>query len=59
MIEFLMSLWKEEDGQDLTEYGLLLVLVALVAISAMSRLAAAIGNAFNNAAAGLSSATPG
>ena len=27
-----MRLWKEEEGQDLTEYALLMVLIALVAI---------------------------
>lgn len=59
MFELLTRLWKDEAGQDLTEYGLLLVLVALVAITAMKALAGAIGNAFNNAASGLSSATGG
>jgi pilus assembly protein Flp/PilA len=59
MIELLKRLWKDEDGQDLTEYGLLLVLVALVAITAMKSLATAIENAFSNAAASLSSATGG
>jgi pilus assembly protein Flp/PilA len=57
MKQLLTRLWKDEEGQDLTEYGLLLVLVALVAISAMKVLAGAIGNAFNNAASSLSSAT--
>jgi len=49
-----VRLWKEEEGQDLTEYGLLLVLVALAAIASMQTLAAALSNAFSNAAASMS-----
>ena len=48
-----MRLWKEEEGQDLTEYGLLLVLLALAAIGSMGTLANAINNTFSNAAANL------
>lgn len=50
----LRRLWQEEEGQDLTEYALLLVLIALVCISAMNTLASSIGNVFSNAAANLS-----
>ncbi len=39
-------LWQEEEGQDLVEYGLLLVLVSLGAVAAMGTLASAISNAF-------------
>lgn len=35
-------LWKEEEGQDLVEYALLLVLIALAAITAITKLAEAI-----------------
>jgi len=48
------SLWKEEEGQDLTEYGLLLVLIALAAVAAMSKLASAISHVFTNASTTLS-----
>ena len=47
-------LWQDERGQDLTEYGLVLVLVALGAVSMMRRLANAINNVFSNAASSLS-----
>jgi pilus assembly protein Flp/PilA len=56
MKTLLVRLWKEEDGQDLTEYALLLALVALGAIAAMSTLGGAINNAFGNATNTLSSA---
>jgi Flp pilus assembly pilin Flp len=47
------TLWKEESGQDLTEYALLLVLVALAAIGSLGTLATAINGVFSNAAANL------
>ena len=50
-------LWKEEEGQDLTEYGLLIVLIALGAIVAMNTLASAISNTFKQAAANLNTAS--
>jgi pilus assembly protein Flp/PilA len=50
-------LWQEEEGQDLTEYALLLVLVALVAIATMQTLGNTISNVFANAASNLTSAT--
>jgi pilus assembly protein Flp/PilA len=50
-------LWQEESGQDLTEYALLLVLIALAATAAMQGLATAISTAYNNAATNLTGAT--
>jgi pilus assembly protein Flp/PilA len=47
------SLWKDEEGQDLTEYALLVALVALSAIAAMSSLASAISQTFSSAAANI------
>ncbi|HLJ23825.1 MAG TPA: Flp family type IVb pilin [Candidatus Acidoferrales bacterium] len=57
MNNLLKRLWQEEEGQDLVEYGLLVVLIALFAIGAMSGLAKGISTAFSTAAANLSSAT--
>jgi pilus assembly protein Flp/PilA len=57
MNNLLKRLWHEEEGQDLVEYGLLVVLIALFAIGAMSGLAKGISTAFSTAAANLSSAT--
>ena len=53
----LRRIWKEEEGQDLTEYGLLLVLIALAAIAAMSKLGLAISNTFANASSNLTTGT--
>jgi pilus assembly protein Flp/PilA len=52
-----VRLWKEEEGQDLVEYGLLVVLVALGAITGMKDLAGAINSVFINAGAQLNGAT--
>jgi len=54
MKNLLVRLWKEEEGQDLTEYGLLLVLIALVAVTTMKTLGSAVSDVFSNAAASLS-----
>ena len=35
MKQLLLRLWKEEEGQDLTEYALLLVLLTLAAIGSL------------------------
>lgn len=47
MKQWMMRLWREESGQDLTEYALLLVLIALVAVSALQGLAGAINKVYN------------
>jgi pilus assembly protein Flp/PilA len=57
MKHLLRRLWQEEEGQDLTEYALLVVLIALAAVGAMQGLAKAINSAFASVAAGLSSTT--
>ena len=50
MKELLKRLWQEEEGQDLTEYALLVVLIALAAVTAMQGLATAIGSTFQSIA---------
>ena len=54
MRSLLNRLWQDDDGQDLTEYALLLVLIALAAIASMNTLANAITTVFSTAAANLS-----
>jgi Flp pilus assembly pilin Flp len=50
----MIRLWKEEESQDLVEYGLLMVLIALVAIASMAKLGGTISNVFSNATVNLS-----
>jgi Flp pilus assembly pilin Flp len=54
MNNFVLRLWKDEEGQDLTEYALLLVLLSLAAIATLGTLASAINSVFNQAAGNLS-----
>ena len=57
MKNLLMRLWKEEEGQDLTEYALLLVLLSLAAIGSLGKLATAINTVFSTAATNLAITT--
>jgi Flp pilus assembly pilin Flp len=51
MANLVFRLWKQEDGQDLTEYALLLIMVGLATIAAMGSFSQAISKAFSSAAA--------
>ena len=58
MKHLMKRLWKEEKGQDLTEYALLLVLLSLAAVTFLDDLAVAINNVFSNGAANLTTVAP-
>ena len=49
MKNILMRLWREDEGQDLLEYALLIVLVVLVAAAAINPLGASIAAVFTSA----------
>jgi pilus assembly protein Flp/PilA len=53
MQNLLKRLWQEEDGQDLVEYALLLVLIALVAATSVRTMGNAVKNVFTNASTAL------
>jgi Flp pilus assembly pilin Flp len=57
MTNLLARLWKDEKGQDLTEYALLLALLALGAITSVGAFARTINNVFSNATTSVQSAT--
>jgi Flp pilus assembly pilin Flp len=57
MTDLLKLLWQEQTGQDLTEYALLLALLALGAITSMRTLANLINAIFANAASSIATAT--
>ena len=56
MKKLMLRLWKEEEGQDLIEYGLLLVLVALLSVTFISTIGNALSKIFSNAASVMTSA---
>jgi pilus assembly protein Flp/PilA len=49
MKNLLKRLWLDTDGQDLTEYALVVALVSLGATAAMGNLALGISDAFSSA----------
>lgn len=53
MLNLMKRLWVETEGQDLTEYALLVVLIALAAIAAVTKLGSAVSDVFSNAAVNL------
>jgi Flp pilus assembly pilin Flp len=57
MKNLLLRLWNEEQGQDLTEYALLLVLLTLAAVTTLGGLATAINGVFRNATTNLTTPT--
>ncbi len=54
MMNMLKNLHKEESGQDLIEYGLIALIVALGAVAGMGTLAASIKALFGTIAGDLS-----
>lgn len=57
MKNVLSRLWRDEEGQDLTEYALLLVLLSLAAIGSLGNLATAINQVFSKATNALNQTT--
>jgi len=49
--KLISSIWSNDDGQDLAEYGLLLALIAVVVATVIITFRGAIVTAFNNAIA--------
>ena len=57
MRKLIHRFYCEEEGQDLVEYALLLVFLALAAITALPALGQAVSNVFVNAKSTLESGT--
>jgi len=54
MRNLVRRLWQEEEGQDLVEYSLLVVLVSLTVVAAMRGVASSISKVFSNASTSMS-----
>jgi pilus assembly protein Flp/PilA len=50
MLHYLISMARDEDGATMVEYGLLIALIALVALGAITTLGVNLSGVFNNAA---------
>jgi pilus assembly protein Flp/PilA len=55
MIDIMKKLISDEEGQDLVEYALLLVFLALAAIAVLPTLGKAVNNVFSQSASTLTS----
>ncbi len=53
----LLAFWKEEDGQDLVEYSLLLAFIALAAVALLSSAKGTISNLWGSVNSGLNTAS--
>lgn len=58
-MQMLKRLWKDEEGQDLVEYALLIALIALVAATAFPSVASAVQDVLNDAITKMSSTAGG
>jgi pilus assembly protein Flp/PilA len=57
MIDMIKKFLKDEGGQDLVEYALLLVFLALAAIAVLPTLGQAVNNVFSQSASSLTTAS--
>lgn len=55
MQNFVNALWRDESGQDIVEYVLILVLIAIAAVATLQTLGNDVNDAFNNAASQINS----
>jgi len=51
------TLWRSEEGQDLTEYALIVVLISLVAVVILRTIGTVVFNTYSNASSNLTSAS--
>jgi pilus assembly protein Flp/PilA len=56
LLTYLKSFVREDEGQDLLEYALLVALIALIAIGAVGAAGTSVSNIFQNIAAQLATA---
>ncbi len=52
----LMGFWREEDGQDLVEYALLMAFIALAAVAVLTSVSTQVSTLWNNISKALSDA---
>ena len=54
MVELFKAFWREDEGQGLVEYALILVLIAIVVIAALTSMGEAVRTVFESIVAELS-----
>ena len=58
MKQFLLNLWRDESGQDLAEYTMLIVLIAIACIGAVTTLGSGVQTRLSNASTTLFTGAP-
>jgi Flp pilus assembly pilin Flp len=56
LLRWSAALWRDEDGQDLVEYALLMAFVALAAVSLLQHVSSNISSLWNTLSSSLSDA---
>ena len=57
-MEMLKKLWNDEEGQGMVEYGLIIALIAIVAIVGLRALGISVGDMFNSVDTELNAPAP-
>jgi Flp pilus assembly pilin Flp len=55
MMQFLIGLWREEEGQDLVEYALIVAAVGLALVVTVNNLSTAVVSLYSSITDGLAS----
>lgn len=55
MTKFFIQLWRDEEGQDLVEYALIVAAVGLALITTVNQLSAAVVSLYSSITQGLAS----
>lgn len=58
MMQFFRTLWQDESGQDLAEYTMLIVLIAIACIGAVTALGGGVEAGLDEAAGSLFTGAP-
>ena len=58
MKQFLLNLWRDESGQDLAEYTMLIVLIAIACIGAVTTLGSGVQTGLSDASTTLFTGAP-
>ena len=53
MTEFAWSLWKDEEGQDIAEYAVMLAVILVIVVGTLRLIGTSANNAFSSAASSI------
>lgn len=56
MRKYLKRMWRDEEGQDLTEYALIMALISLLAVAVLKVIGFTVANVFSTASSSMISA---